>query len=141
MIDVPDGGVTIITGSGGAMVPVALAWWTRSRFWRSVALVLSGYSVAIGLASLVMMSVWLATGFGPMYSDVTPAAAPGSLPGMAVATAGITVLQFLAWYGLRRPETRRAFGYGEGAAVGPQVGSSVPALGGAAVASGRATAV
>ena len=136
----PDQRVMIISG-WWAMVPVALAWWTRSRFWRSIALVLSGAGIALGLASLLMMSVWLAVRSGPMNPDVTPAAAPPSLPVMLVAMTGMTVLQFLAWYGLRRPETRRAFGYGDAPVVGPQGGSSVPSMGEAAVASGSATGV
>jgi hypothetical protein len=139
-LDGPDQGVTISSG-WWAMVPVALAWWTRSRFWRSVALVLSGAGVVIGLASLVMMSVWLAVGSGPMHPDATPVAAPDLLPVMLVAMTGMTVIQFLAWYGLRRPETRRAFGYGDGAAVGPQRGSTVPAAGGRTVAPGGAAGV
>lgn len=97
----------LVTASWGAFLPVTLAWWSRSRFWRSVAVLLSGYGVAMGMGYLSVLVLGRSLGSDAMDPAVTPIAA-------LVAVSGMVLIHGLVWYSLRRADVQRAFGYGHG---------------------------
>jgi hypothetical protein len=107
-------GIAVLLGGSEYAIPVCLAWWSRSRFWRGMAQVISAYTVA---NLLMAAGVWLYWTVQVTQPTVTGEIAPerGEAPPgwIILAVLGDLILHSVALASFNGRQARRAFGLPE----------------------------
>jgi len=124
-------GTMMLVGGGEFAISVCLAWWTRSRFWRGMAQVISAYTVVISIIAVGAWVYWLVSGPSPILLGETPPAQEyGGSCAVLLSILGSGILHGLSWFSFWPDKARRVFGMPERRAtslVGANVASNRPA--------------
>jgi predicted Ser/Thr protein kinase len=107
-------GITVLLGGGEYAIPVCLAWWSRSRFWRGMAQVISAYTVATLLIAAGMWLYWTVQGTLPTVTGEVPTEL-GEMNSWWVflAVFGSLILHAAALASFNGRQARRTFGLPE----------------------------
>jgi predicted Ser/Thr protein kinase len=107
-------GITVLLGGGEYAIPVCLAWWSRSRFWRGMAQVISAYTVATLLIAAGVWLYWTVQGTQPTVTGEIPSELGEAQPGwVLLSILGGLILHSVALASFNGRQARRAFGLPE----------------------------
>ncbi len=107
-------GITVLLGGSEYAIPVCLAWWSRSRFWRGMAQVISAYTVATLLIAAGVWLYWTVQVTQPTVTGEIPSELGEAPPWwILLSVLGGLILHSVALASFNGRQARRAFGLQE----------------------------